>query len=99
MHTPEFEFEKDADNVLEAVERIGVRWPVAQDNNERTWRRFGNRYLPTKCLLSPEDDLVYTHIGEGDYAETELVIWEHLIAAGHDISDVPFEPLPADTTL
>jgi len=99
VHTPEFEFEKDTDNVLEAVDRIGVRWPVAQDNNERTWRRFGNRYWPAKYLFSPEHEIVYTHIGEGDYAETELAIREQLIAAGHDIGDIPFEPLPADTSL
>jgi len=99
VHTPEFEFEKDTDNVLEAVDRIGVRWPVAQDNNERTWRRFGNRYWPAKYLFSPEHEIVYTHIGEGDYAETELAIREQLIAARHDIGDIPFEPLPADTRL
>jgi thiol-disulfide isomerase/thioredoxin len=99
VHTPEFEFEKDTDNVLEAVDRIGVRWPVAQDNNKRTWRRFGNHYWPAKYLFSPEHEIVYTHIGEGDYAETELAIREQLVAAGHDISDVPFEPLPADTRL
>jgi thiol-disulfide isomerase/thioredoxin len=99
VHTPEFEFEKDTDNVLEAVERIGVRWPVAQDNNERTWRRFGNHYWPAKYLFSPDHEIVYTHIGEGDYAETELAIREQLIAVGHDIGDIPFEPLPADTRL
>ena len=96
VHSPEFDFEKITENVQAAVDRIGVRWPVAQDNDMRTWRDFGNRFWPAKYLFSVEDELVYTHFGEGDYAETETVIREQLIAAGHDISDIPFEPLADD---
>lgn len=96
VHSPEFDFEKITENVQEAVDRIGVQWPVAQDNDMRTWRDFGNRFWPAKYMFSVEDKLVYTHFGEGDYAETEMVIREQLIAAGHDISDIPFEPLADD---
>ncbi len=96
VHSPEFEFEKDSGNVRDAVERIGVTWPVAQDNDMETWRRFGNRYWPAKYLFSTDDEIVYSHFGEGDYAETELAIREQLTAAGHDVSDIPFEPLADD---
>jgi thiol-disulfide isomerase/thioredoxin len=96
VHSPEFDFEKINDHVEKAVESIGVLWPVAQDNDMDTWQSFGNRYWPAKYLFSADDEIVYTHFGEGDYAETETEIREQLIAAGHDISDIPFEPLPDD---
>jgi len=96
VHSPEFDFEKITENVQEAVDRIGVKWPVAQDNDMTTWRNFGNRFWPAKYMFSTDDELVYTHFGEGDYAETETVIREQLVAAGHDISDIPFAPLPDD---
>jgi len=93
VHSPEFDFEKVTENVQEAVNRIGIRWPVAQDNDMRTWRNFGNRFWPAKYMFSTEDELVYSHFGEGDYAETENMIREQLVSAGHDISDIPFDPL------
>lgn len=96
VHSPEFEFEKITENVQDAVERLGVTWPVAQDNDMATWRRFGNRFWPAKYLFSAEDELVYSHFGEGEYGDTEKEIRAQLIAAGHDISDIPFEPLPDD---
>ena len=96
VHSPEFEFEKDFENVQEAVDRHGVQWPIAQDNEMATWRSFGNRYWPAKYLFSADDEIVYSHFGEGDYAETEVAIREQLTAAGHDISDIPFDPLPPD---
>jgi hypothetical protein len=61
-----------------------------------TWRDCGNRYWPAKYLFSTDDEIFYSHFGEGDYAETESKIRERLIAAGHDISNIPFEPLPDD---
>ena len=96
VHSPEFEFEKITENVQDAVDRIGVTWAVAQDNEMATWQRFGNRFWPAKYLFSAEDELVYSHFGEGEYADTEREIREQLVAAGHDISDIPFDPLPDD---
>ena len=46
VHTPEFEFEKDFDNVVEASENDGIVWPIAQDNDFRTWRSYSNRFWP-----------------------------------------------------
>jgi len=96
IHSPEFEFEQDPQNVQNAVDRIGVPWAVALDNDMETWGNFGNHFWPAKYLFGPDNNIVYSHFGEGDYAETELAIREQLKAAGHDITDIPFDPLPTN---
>ena len=88
VHTPEFEFEKDRDNVIEATEGFGLEWPIAQDNDFRTWRAFNNRYWPAKYLVDKDGLIRYTHFGEGAYEETELWIRGLLEEAGVDLSDV-----------
>ena len=89
VHTPEFEFEYDPVNVAEAIERLDVAWPVAQDNEFATWRAFGNRFWPAKYLFGPGGEVIYRHFGEGRYAETERRIRDALTAAGHDVRDIP----------
>ncbi len=74
VHTPEFEFEKNHDNVVAAVEKFGIEYPVVQDNDKGTWREYENRYWPRKYLIDDEGYIRYDHIGEGAYAETEKVI-------------------------
>ncbi len=74
VHTPEFEFEKNYDNVKAAVEKFGIQYPVAQDNDKGTWKAYENRYWPRKYLVDDEGYIRYDHIGEGAYAETEKVI-------------------------
>src|ERR671925_1793917 len=74
VHTPEFEFEKDYNNVQAAVEKFHIRYPVAQDNEKGTWEAYENRYWPRKYLIDTEGYVRYDHIGEGGYAETEKVI-------------------------
>ncbi|HEU0143581.1 MAG TPA: thioredoxin family protein [Nitrososphaera sp.] len=74
VHTPEFEFEKDYNNVKAAVEKFGIKYPVAQDNEKGTWEAYENRYWPRKYLIDNEGYIRYDHIGEGAYAETEKVI-------------------------
>ena len=54
VHTPEFDFEKDRDNVIEATEGFGLKWPIAQDNDFKTWRAFDNRYWPAKYLVDKD---------------------------------------------
>jgi thiol-disulfide isomerase/thioredoxin len=78
VHTPEFEFEKKRENVLAAARKFGVTYPVAQDNDYGTWQAYGNRYWPRKYLIDIDGFIVYDHIGEGAYAETERVIQELL---------------------
>ena len=96
VHTPEFDFEYDAENVAEAIERLGVSWPVAQDNAFATWREFENRYWPAKYLFGARGEILYRHFGEGEYEETERIIRAALIAAGRDVTDIsPGLPAPA----
>ena len=95
VHTPEFEFEKDFDNVADASQKDGIVWPIAQDNDFRTWRAFSNRFWPAKYLIDKDGLVRYTHFGEGAYAETEEIIRELLIEAGAELNDENL-PLPAD---
>jgi thiol-disulfide isomerase/thioredoxin len=74
VHSPEFEFEKDHDNVAAAVQDLGVTWPVALDDEMAIWSAFQNRFWPAKYVFDREGRLRYFHAGEGAYDETEDVI-------------------------
>jgi thiol-disulfide isomerase/thioredoxin len=78
IHTPEFEFEKDYENVRDAVERLGIEFPVVLDNDYSTWGAYRNRYWPRKYIIDIDGFVVYDHIGEGAYSETEAKIVELL---------------------
>lgn len=78
IHTPEFEFEKNYDNVKAAVEEFGIKFPVVLDNDYSTWRAYQNRYWPRKYLVDIDGFVVYDHIGEGGYEETEAKIQQLL---------------------
>ena len=78
VHTPEFVFEKEYDNVLRATEKFKVTYPVAQDNEYKTWHAYNNRYWPRKYLIDIDGFIVYDHIGEGAYDETEKEIQKAL---------------------
>lgn len=83
VHTPEFAFEKDARNVRDAIRRHGITYPVALDNDYRTWNAYANRYWPAHYLFDAEGRLRYVHFGEGKYDETEAAIRALLAEAGH----------------
>lgn len=70
-HYPEFSYEEDLDNVKDAVNRLGIEYAVAQDNNGATWRAYKNHYWPTLYLIDKQGHIRYVHIGEGRYSETE----------------------------
>jgi thiol-disulfide isomerase/thioredoxin len=74
IHSPEFEFEKNIDNVKQAVTRFGIKYPVLLDNDHGTWNAFQNSYWPRKYLVDSEGYIRYDHIGEGGYVETENAI-------------------------
>jgi len=74
IHSPEFEFEKNIDNVKQAVTRFGIKYPVLLDNDHGTWNAFQNSYWPRKYLIDSEGYIRYDHIGEGGYVETENAI-------------------------
>lgn len=78
VHTPEFEFEKDPQNVAEAASRLGVTYPIAQDNDYKTWLAFSNQYWPAHYLIDKDGYLRMVHFGEGGYVETENAIRELL---------------------
>jgi len=71
VHAPEFEFEKNEDNVKTALTAHGIKYPVAMDNELATWQNFNNQYWPAHYLINQSGDVVYTHFGEGDYGVTE----------------------------
>ncbi|MEW6043513.1 MAG: redoxin domain-containing protein [Thermoproteota archaeon] len=78
IHSPEFEFEKDINNVKLAVEKFGITYPVVLDNDKKIWDAFENRYWPRKYIADDQGYIRYDHIGEGAYDETEMVIQELL---------------------
>ncbi|MEK7638003.1 MAG: redoxin family protein [Patescibacteria group bacterium] len=78
IHTPEFGFEKDYNNVKAAVEKFGIKFPVVLDNDYSTWTAYKNQYWPRKYLIDIDGYVVYDHIGEGQYEETEQKIQEAL---------------------
>jgi thiol-disulfide isomerase/thioredoxin len=97
VHTPEFEFEKDIDNVKSAMEKYGIEYIVVQDNNYVTWRNFKNRFWPRKFLIDSEGYVRFDHIGEGAYDQTEKVIQLLLDEAGMNIEDVTLSEMPDET--
>ena len=74
VHTPEFAFEHVPSNVRGAVRRLGVTYPVALDNDYKTWNAFRNQYWPAKYLIDRRGHLRYVHFGEGEYDTTEARI-------------------------
>ena len=74
VHTPEFAFERDADNVRRAVRDLDVDYPVALDNAYGTWTAWSNRYWPAKYFVDRRGHVRYAHVGEGGYEESERVI-------------------------
>ncbi len=71
IHTPEFPFEREAENVQNAVTKHGITYPVGMDNNWATWKSFKNRYWPAHYLIDRSGRIVYTRFGEGNYDVTE----------------------------
>jgi cytochrome c biogenesis protein CcdA/thiol-disulfide isomerase/thioredoxin len=82
IHSPEFPFEREAGNVEEAIERNDIRYPVAQDNELRTWEAYANQYWPAEYFIDARGNIRYVHFGEGEYGEKEQVIRQLLAEAG-----------------
>jgi cytochrome c biogenesis protein CcdA/thiol-disulfide isomerase/thioredoxin len=82
VHTPEFAFEYDTANVQAAISRFGITYPVAQDNEYRTWAAYSNQYWPADYLIDANGHVRSTHDGEGDYNTTEAEIRSLLTEAG-----------------
>ena len=83
VHTPEFPFERDAGNVQRAINQDGIKYPVAQDNDYKTWDAYGNEYWPAEYFVDAKGHVRYTHFGEGGYQHKEQVVRALLAEAGH----------------
>jgi len=88
VHSPEFEFEKEPENVQIAVEKYGISYPVVLDNDKKTWKAFENRYWPHKFLVDYEGYIRYDKIGEGGYDETEKIIQQLLDERAASLVDI-----------
>src|SRR5215204_4465481 len=82
VHTPEFPFEKDVDNVRRALKEMGVVYPVALDGDYAVWRAFENQYWPALYFVDARGRVRHHHFGEGEYEQSERVIRQLLTEAG-----------------
>jgi cytochrome c biogenesis protein CcdA/thiol-disulfide isomerase/thioredoxin len=89
LHTPEFAFERVLGNVERAVQEFGITYPVVLDNDYSTWNAYGNRYWPRKYLIDIDGYVIYDHIGEGGYKETEEAIQKALAERGARLGTSP----------
>jgi thiol-disulfide isomerase/thioredoxin len=88
VHTPEFPFERDDDNVREAARDMKVEYPIALDPYYAVWEAFGNRYWPAVYIADTEGRIRHHQFGEGGYEECERVIQALLRASGQkDVND------------
>jgi thiol-disulfide isomerase/thioredoxin len=82
VHTPEFPFEQDADNVRRAVEDDRIDYPVATDDDYEVWQAFANHFWPALYIADAQGRIRYHHFGEGEYRRSEMVIQQLLADAG-----------------
>jgi thiol-disulfide isomerase/thioredoxin len=83
VHSPEFAFERNVDNVRKAIADLKIGYPVAIDNNYAVWRAFENEYWPAHYFIDAEGRIRHEHFGEGDYDGSERVIQQLLAETGH----------------
>jgi thiol-disulfide isomerase/thioredoxin len=87
VHTPEFGFERNIDNVIAQSRALGVNYPIAVDSDYGVWRAFANHYWPAVYLSDADGRIRYHHFGEGEYAQTEMAIQQLLTDAGAERID------------
>jgi thiol-disulfide isomerase/thioredoxin len=95
VHTPEFSFEHDLENVRRALKEMEVTYPVAVDNDYAVWNAFSNSYWPALYFMDAEGRIRHRRFGEGDYERSESTIQRLLRDAGaEDVSDelAPIDP-------
>ncbi|CAB0743442.1 cytochrome c biogenesis protein DipZ [Corynebacterium diphtheriae bv. mitis] len=86
VHAPEYGFEHELANVKDAAKREGINYPVAQDNDFVTWKKYNNRYWPARYLIDAQGNVRHIHEGEGAYKETEQLVRELLREANPQVS-------------
>ena len=82
VHTPEFGFEQNNDNVVAQSRSFGVEYPIAVDSNYGIWEAFANHFWPALYIADAEGRIRYHHFGEGEYAMAEMVVQQLLVEAG-----------------
>jgi thiol-disulfide isomerase/thioredoxin len=82
VHTPEFGFEKDLDNIRRAAKDMRLAYPIAIDSDYAVWRAFDNEYWPALYFFDAKGRLRHHHFGEGDYAQSEAIMHQLLSEAG-----------------
>jgi thiol-disulfide isomerase/thioredoxin len=82
VHTPEFGFERNLDNIVAHSRTFGVDYPIAIDSDYGVWRAFDNHFWPAVYIADGEGRIRHHHFGEGEYAQTEMVIQQLLLDAG-----------------
>ena len=87
VHTPEFPFERDVDNVRRAAEEMAVEYPIAVDSEYEVWRAFANQYWPAAYIADAEGQIRHHHFGEGEYEGQERVI-QRLLGVDVDLVSV-----------
>jgi Thioredoxin like C-terminal domain/AhpC/TSA family len=92
VHSPQFEFGRDRENVVAAAARLGIEFPVAHDAEFAAWRQYGNEVWPALYLWDRKGVLRYYHFAEGAYEETERAIGELLLEIDEDLA-LP-DPVP-----
>ncbi|WP_309129511.1 cytochrome c biogenesis protein DipZ [Microbacterium sp.] len=97
IHSPEYAFEKEPDNVRAGIRDFGIEYPVALDNTLSTWTAYRNRYWPAHYLIDAEGVVRHISFGEGNYAATEKMIRELLVDADLSVSLPPATEVADDT--
>jgi thiol-disulfide isomerase/thioredoxin len=93
VHSPEFAFEKEIDNVRRAAKEMRIDYPIAIDSDHAIWRAFNNEYWPALYFIDAKGHIRHHQFGEGEYEQSERVIQQLLAEAGmsstrHDLVSV-----------
>ncbi|HZZ98879.1 MAG TPA: cytochrome c biogenesis protein DipZ [Candidatus Saccharimonadia bacterium] len=86
VHTPEFEFEHDTNNVKNAIKQFNIHYPVVQDNDYRIWNAYTNQYWPAEYFIDAKGEIRKEHFGEGDYDANEKFIQQLLSEITNNVS-------------
>lgn len=97
IHSPEYAFEKDPDNVAAGIADFGIEYPVALDNDLATWTNYRNRYWPAHYLIDAQGTVRHISFGEGNYAATEKLIRQLLQDADPDVQLPPATDVADET--
>jgi len=82
VHSPEFEFEKNVENVRRAAMAMRIDYPIAIDSDHAVWRAFRNQYWPALYFIDAQGNIRHHQFGEGEYEQSEVIIQQLLTEAG-----------------